>query len=62
MTYHERTLASIAKNAERRGLKDLDAVVASIEAKVGKLAELSDRQLRRVNINLSQMLDELAGR
>ena len=59
-SYLERTLASIAKNAQRRGL-DVDATVATIESKVGKLAELKERQLVRVNSTLPKLLDEITG-
>jgi len=60
-SYYDRTIEAIRKQAAVRGIVELDGLKAAIEQKYGKLVELQEPQLRRLNQELPTFLEDYLG-
>ncbi len=60
-SYYDRTIAAIKKQAAVRGIVELDGVKAELEKQFGRLIELSDAELRRLNQQLPAFFAEYLG-
>src|SRR5690606_21957562 len=60
-SYYDRTIEAVRKQAEARGIVELDGLKAALEQKYGKLVELPDPQLRKLNQELPAFLEAYLG-
>ncbi|HEY8536701.1 MAG TPA: hypothetical protein VIL25_09630 [Vicinamibacterales bacterium] len=60
-SYYDRTIAAIRAQAAARGIVELDALKAELEQKYGRLIELDEPQLRRLNQELPAFFEAYLG-
>jgi hypothetical protein len=60
-SYYDRTIQAIRTQAAARGIVELDSLKAELEKRYGKLTQLQDHQLRKLNQELPAFLAEYLG-